>query len=165
MTKLRFSGLTLLIVTCGFGLGCNDRSTPGDSGPRPLPSDTVENSEPKVDTTPIIELSPKAVATINQILSEQGTTAYLRVRVVPGGCCGFLHKLDLDPVVSFEDHTFQSSGIKVVVLKRQIEMLRGTKVDFGFEGDRQGFKVQNPNFEGEASKKWLPVLKKDKRAD
>ena len=77
---------------------------------------------------------------------------------------GFQHKLDLDSAASFEDYTFESSGMKVVVLKRQVDMLRGVEVDFGFDGDKQGFKIKNPNFEGEALKKWLPVLEKDKRA-
>jgi tetratricopeptide (TPR) repeat protein len=37
-------------------------------------------------------------------------------------------------------------------------MVHGSVVDYGQENGKQGFKVQNPNFEGEAAKKWLSLL-------
>lgn len=37
-------------------------------------------------------------------------------------------------------------------------MLRGTLVDFKENAKESGFSVKNPNFEGEALKKWLPIL-------
>jgi Fe-S cluster assembly iron-binding protein IscA len=72
-----------------------------------------------------------------------------------------MHKLDLDTAVNAEDHTFEASGVHVAILKRQVEMLRGAQVDFGRENDKEGFKVKNPNFEGEAAKRWLSVLQND----
>jgi len=120
-------------------------------------------SEPAVDHVPVVALSPKAAKTVAQLMAQQTMTPlYLRVRVVNGGCVGFQHKLDLDPEVSAaEDHIFNSAGIKVAIWKRQVEMLRGVQIDYIEDAERQGFSIKNPNFEGEAVKKWLPVLAAD----
>jgi iron-sulfur cluster assembly protein len=116
------------------------------------------------DEAPLITVTPKAAATINQIIAEKGPTAkpFLRVRVIPGGCQGFLHKLDLDLDTSSADHVCESRGVRVVLFKRQMEMLRGVEVDFGEENGQLGFKIENPNFKGESAKKWLALLEKEK---
>jgi iron-sulfur cluster assembly accessory protein len=117
--------------------------------------------EPGAGDGPAVTVSPVAAASVSRIVKEQRVTGawYLRLRVLPGGCCGFMHKLDLDTGrPSAEDQLCESGGIKVVFLKRQAEMLRGTRVDYGQEGERVGFRVKNPNFEGESLKKWLPLL-------
>jgi iron-sulfur cluster insertion protein len=84
---------------------------------------------------------------------------YLRVRVVAGGCYGFLHKLDLGHDLAPEDHAFSAGGVSAVVYLCQVEMLRGTRIDSIESAKERGFTVKNPNFEGEALKKWLPLLK------
>jgi len=113
------------------------------------------------DEQPLIVVTSKAAATVNQIVKDQGITDtwYIRVRLVPGGCKGFMHQMGLETAPEFAtDHTFESGGLKVVVLKRQVEMLQGTRLDFGREQEQEGFIIKSPNFEGEALKKWLPVL-------
>src|SRR5262249_46357729 len=116
------------------------------------------------DELPAISLTAKAAATLHTIIANQGGIGkcVLRVRVVPGGCQGFMHKLDLDPNTSSEDHLCESRGIKVAIFKRQFDMLRGTEIDFGQENGKEGFKVENPNFKGEWTKKWLALLEKEK---
>ena len=43
--------------------------------------------------------------------ARRGPAAYLRLRVVGGGCSGFQHKLDLDPEVKEKtDEVFGKSG-------------------------------------------------------
>jgi iron-sulfur cluster assembly accessory protein len=94
-------------------------------------------------------------------LRKDGQTGpvYLRLRVLPGGCTGFMHKLDLDPVTSSStDHVCDCGGINVVIWKSQVQMLRGAKVDYGEKDGRTGFIIQNPNIEGVAEKDWLPKL-------
>jgi iron-sulfur cluster assembly protein len=117
-----------------------------------------------VTEPPVVSLTAKAAATVRAILAEQGRTGncVLRVRVVPGGCQGFMHKLDLDPDTFPEDHLCESRGIKVALFKRQLDMLRGTEIDFGQENGQSGFKVESPNFKGAAAAKWIVVLLKEK---
>ena len=109
-------------------------------------------------------VTPKAAAMIHQHAAElpKGSKVYLRLRVVPGGCQGFMHKLDLDADVSADDHVCESGGVSVVVFKRQLEMLRRAQVDFGDDDGKQGFKVENPNFKGEGARNWLAVLEGEK---
>jgi iron-sulfur cluster assembly protein len=149
-------------------VGCNDSpvSRPPNAPLPPTPAST--KAAATADEAPLITVTPKAAATINQIVNqvnaEKGTTErpFLRVRVVPGGCQGFLHKLDLDPDTSPADHRCESQGVRVVFFKRQMEMLRGAEVDFGEENGQVGFKIENPNLKGESAKKWLPLLEKEK---
>jgi Fe-S cluster assembly iron-binding protein IscA len=43
-------------------------------------------------------------------------------------------------------------------------MLRGARVDYVESARETGFSVKNPNFEGEALKKWLPLLEAQEKA-
>ena len=60
-----------------------------------------------------------------------------------------------------EDLAFDSGGIKLVVLKRQADMLRGTTINFGEKNGEPGFIINTPNFEGKLLEKWGPVLAAD----
>ena len=62
---------------------------------------------------------------------------------------------------SAEDHSFESGGMKLVVLKRQLEMLRGTEIDLGERKGEQGFIITSPNLKGDLLEKWGPVLEAD----
>jgi iron-sulfur cluster assembly accessory protein len=164
MKNFRFVGFTLCALTAILILGCNE-SPDGVQVKSAAPSVlATEKPVVKPSDPPLVRVTPKAAATIRDIVASQGVpgTQYLRLRVVPGGCQGFMHKLDLDPVVSPEDYTCESAGVKVVVFLRQKEMLRGADVDFGEVDGKQGFKIENPNFKGEAAKKWLAQLEKEK---
>lgn len=162
MTRNRCLSLALCASAAAVLLGCTDRPTSEAPGSPPAPAESKNSGAAAVES-PGVTVTPKAAATIRQLITDQPTAGrlYLRIRVVPGGCQGYLHKLDLDPGVSPEDQVCESAGVRVVTLKRQAEMLRGTRVDFGEEDGKRGFKVENPNFEGEAAKKWLAVLKKE----
>jgi iron-sulfur cluster assembly accessory protein len=80
----------------------------------------------------------------------QGATAFgpihLRMRVVGGGCSGFQHKLDLDPVVNEKlDEVFDCHGVPVVVDKRSLMYLGDATVDFHDEITCRGFSITNPS--------------------
>jgi len=164
MTIIRCLGLALCVSTVAAILGC-DGSPHAESFRSSLPAaDASKQSGSDSTESPIVTVTPKAAATISQLIADAQVTSkvYLRVRVVPGGCQGYMHKLDLDSQTSLEDHISESAGIQVVCFKRQIEMLRGAQVDFGEEDGKQGFKIDNPNFKGEWTKKWLALLEKEK---
>ena len=80
----------------------------------------------------------------------QGAAAFnqihLRMRVVGGGCSGFQHKLDLDPVINDKlDEVFEMHGVPVVVDKRSLMYLGDATVDFHDEINRRGFSITNPS--------------------
>jgi iron-sulfur cluster assembly protein len=164
MRILPFLALTSCLSALTLILGCNETSNSGSPSSSLPSSAALEKSAAQTGESPLVRVTPKAAATIHQIIAEQRMTekCYLRIRVVPGGCQGFQHKLDLDPDVSVADLLCESTGVHVVVFKRQMEMLRGAEVDFGELDGKQGFKVENPNFTGESAKKWLALLEKEK---
>lgn len=150
------------VVAPAVLFGCQGSVTTDQVG-EPVPSTATAPAPPAVDEPPVVTLTPKAAAMIAQHTAELSPTSkvYLRVRVVPGGCQGYMHKLDLDAEVTAADHVGRSEGVSVVTFKRQIEMLRGSQIDFGEENGKQGFKVENPNFKGEGAKKWLTILERE----
>ncbi|VTT97579.1 iron-sulfur cluster insertion protein : Uncharacterized protein OS=Candidatus Entotheonella sp. TSY1 GN=ETSY1_00695 PE=4 SV=1: Fe-S_biosyn [Gemmataceae bacterium] len=166
---LRVALPKLVAVACAaVALGC--RQEPAAEPSAPSAGATLPVAPPPRPAPPVVTVTPKAAAVIlgqiEQLRAEipAGATPCLRVRVVPGGCQGFMHKLDVDTVTTPGDRVFTSAGVGVVVAERQAEMLRGTRVDFGEKDGQQGFKVDNPNFTGNWTKKWLPVLEADRDA-
>jgi iron-sulfur cluster assembly protein len=143
--------------------GCDERPVSVAPNSSPQPQRAEKNASEK-DEPNVISLTAKAATVLLGMIGDQAQTGkyVLRIRVVPGGCQGFMHKLDLDPSTSDEDHICESRGIKIALFKRQIDMLRGTEIDFGKENGKEGFKVENPNFKDESAKKWLPLLEKEK---
>ena len=123
----------------------------------PEPAVSPRATAPELE--PVVTVTTAAAAAVREHAQQfPGETLYLRVRVVPGGCQGFMHKLDLDAAKSDEDVVGESGGVGVVVSARQVEMLRGTRVDFGEEKGNRGFIVDNPNFKGDAAKKSIDAL-------
>ena len=100
----------------------------------------------------LAELSQKVGISPDELKTKlgQGATAFnkihLRMRVVGGGCSGFQHKLDLDPVVNEKlDEVFENYGVPVVIDKRSLMYLGDATVDFHDEINRRGFSITNPS--------------------
>jgi iron-sulfur cluster assembly protein len=111
---------------------------------------TLEASLGRVPT--LAEMAQKLGVGEDEVKAQlgQGTMAFnkihLRMRVVGGGCSGFQHKLDLDPVVNEKlDEVFEMHGVPVVVDKRSLMYLGDAMVDFHDEINRRGFSISNPN--------------------
>ncbi len=99
-----------------------------------------------------VVITEKAAGEVKRIVTEQqqGGTApdkvFLRIRVVGGGCSGFQHKLDLDPLMNEKlDDVVEMHGVPVVVDKRSQMYLGGVTVDFHDDLNRRGFSISNPS--------------------
>src|ERR671925_239885 len=99
-----------------------------------------------------ITVTEKAAAEVKRIVQEGQSNGslpeklYLRMRVVGGGCSGFQHKLDLDPVFNDKlDEVFEMHGVPMVVDKRSLMYLNEVTVDFHDDLNRRGFSISNPN--------------------
>ena len=114
---------------------------------------TFKALEANLGRTPsIAEMAEKLGASADEVQKKlgQGAAAFnrihLRLRVVGGGCSGFQHKLDLDPVVNEKlDEVFEMHGVPVVVDKRSLMYLGDATVDFHDEINRRGFSITNPS--------------------
>ena len=99
-----------------------------------------------------ITLTEKAASEVKRIITDQKQNGelpeklYLRMRVVGGGCSGFQHKLDLDPVMNEKlDQVFELHGVPVVIDKRSLMYLSEVVVDFHDDLNRRGFSISNPS--------------------
>lgn len=146
----RIGGLVVCIVAAAALTGCQAERPAEPAGVTPAAAGEAA----------FVTVAPGAAAAIAEHVAEIGPAGKLclRVRVVPGGCQGYMHKLDLDPFVSTEDCVCESAGVSVVAARRQVEMLRGARVLYGEADGKKGFRVENPNFEGEAARTWLAAL-------
>jgi iron-sulfur cluster assembly accessory protein len=145
-----------------------DDAIPGVSGAK-ADSSAIGNPAHPVEAGSVVDLTPAAATKLRELAEEMakdlGTTDAVRVRVLPGGCCGFLHELDLDPEVTPADHAHEAGGFGVVISRRQVDILGGTRIDYGRDGDKTGFIVKSPIFEGEAAKRWLAGLEAQGKAE
>ena len=99
-----------------------------------------------------ITVTEKAANEVKRIIDDQRKDGelpekiYLRMRVVGGGCSGFQHKLDLDPVINDKlDEGYEFHGGPVVVDKRSLMYLSDVTVDFHDDLNRRGFSINNPS--------------------
>jgi len=114
---------------------------------------TFKALEANLGRTPnLAEMAEKLGVSADEVQKKlgQGAAAFnrihLRLRVVGGGCSGFQHKLDLDPLVNDKlDEVLEMHGVPVVVDKRSLMYLGDATVDFHDEINRRGFSITNPS--------------------
>jgi len=93
-----------------------------------------------------LQLTPKAVAKVKEILTQQTPTPLgLRVAVVGGGCSGFSYQMNFENQTNGVDKTYEFEGLKVFVDQASLMYLGGTKIDFIESLEGSGFRFENPN--------------------
>ena len=95
----------------------------------------------------MIEVTDKAKERIIELRKEEKKTNdhNIRVAVKGGGCSGLMYDLIFDEKVSPEDQIFEDKGIKILVDKKSLLYLLGTKLDFSDGLNGKGFQFINPN--------------------
>lgn len=94
-------------------------------------------------------VTQKAAGEIKRLLSEEGfNNAFLRVRIIPGGCSGFSYEMGFDDEMEQTDNVFETDGVKVAIDELSFPYLNGGILDFkdGLHG--KGFDISNPNATG-----------------
>lgn len=98
----------------------------------------------------MITISESAATQINSLKSADPKVAaqaeaFLRVKVVPGGCSGMSYKLDFDQALGEKDKVFEDHGTKVVIDSKSLLYLAGMTLDFEGGLNGKGFVFSNPN--------------------
>ena len=97
----------------------------------------------------MFSVSDKAVDEIKKLLSEEDfKDAYLRVRIVPGGCSGFSYEMGFDDETSESDKIIEAGGVKVAIDELSYPYLDGSILDFKDGLNGTGFSIENPNATG-----------------
>lgn len=94
-----------------------------------------------------IEITSNTAAKVKALLAQEGKQDFgLRIKVVPGGCAGFMYDFLMEDTATPEDITFEKDGLKIFIDKISAEFMRGARVDYVESLQGSGFKVDNPNF-------------------
>lgn len=98
----------------------------------------------------MFSVTEKAIGEIKRLLREDDLEdAFLRVRIVPGGCSGFAYEMGFDDQTNERDKIIEAeTGVKVAIDELSYPYLDGSILDFkdGLQG--KGFSIENPNATG-----------------
>ena len=93
----------------------------------------------------MIEVTPKAVERIRQMLVENHVDGGLRLGVVGGGCSGLSYKFKFESQPRPTDNVFEVEGVKLMVDPKSFEYLNGLILDFKDTLMERAFVFHNPN--------------------
>lgn len=97
----------------------------------------------------MFSVTVKATSEIKKLLLEEDLQgAFLRVRVVPGGCSGFSYEMGFDDETEDSDKVIESDGVKVAIDELSYPYLDGSTLDFKDGLNGTGFSIENPNSTG-----------------
>jgi iron-sulfur cluster assembly protein len=93
----------------------------------------------------MIEVTPKAVERIRQMLVENHVEGGLRLGVVGGGCSGLSYKFKFEQKPRPNDNVFEVGGVQLMVDPKSFEYLNGLVLDFKDTLLERAFVFHNPN--------------------
>ncbi|NIP30246.1 MAG: iron-sulfur cluster insertion protein ErpA [Candidatus Dadabacteria bacterium] len=97
----------------------------------------------------MFSVTTKAADEVRKLLAEEDfENAFLRVRIVPGGCSGFAYEMGFDDETDDSDKVLELEGVKVVIDELSYPYLDGSTLDFKDGLNGKGFAIENPNATG-----------------
>src|SRR3989344_3847192 len=69
----------------------------------------------------------------------------LRIEVIPGGCSGYMYNITTEDKINNDDKVFEEKGVKVILDKESLDLLKGSKLDYVDSLQDAGFRIHNPN--------------------
>jgi iron-sulfur cluster assembly accessory protein len=96
-------------------------------------------------STEVLAVTEAAAAKAIALARREGfDQAYLRVRVLAGGCSGFSYRLSFERGPAPEDHVIGAYGMNVLVDPKSAPIVAGSTLEFHDLMLGGGFKVNNP---------------------
>jgi iron-sulfur cluster assembly protein len=95
--------------------------------------------------SPKSESAAQQISQLKQADKNLAPDAFLRVKVVTGGCSGMSYKLDFDTTQGADDKLIENNGVKLVIDKKSYLYLVGMNLDYQGGLNGQGFVFNNPN--------------------
>jgi iron-sulfur cluster assembly protein len=91
-----------------------------------------------------VQLTESARQRVTSFLARDGGIG-LRLGVRKTGCSGWAYIVDLVKEIDDEDTVFEDSGVTIVVDKKSLPLVDGTRIDFVVDGLNRTFRFSNPN--------------------
>jgi iron-sulfur cluster assembly accessory protein len=97
-------------------------------------------------TAPVVSVTEKAARKIAALAAKESRAeAWLRLRVVAGGCSGFSYRLTFEDRPASDDHVVEGEGgVRVLIDPASAPIVRGSTLDFDDALLGGGLKVMNP---------------------
>lgn len=96
--------------------------------------------------TQLVELSESAAYHVKEMMrnnEEEGS--YLRVAINGGGCSGLTYGLGFESEKTAEDQLLTQHGLEIIVANADVDILKGTEIDYKESLMGGGFTIENPN--------------------
>ena len=91
-----------------------------------------------------ISVSEKALVELKRV--GVGSSQFLRIKVIPGGCSGMTYSAAVDTAMGEGDEiVYNQDGLRVVADNASVVFLDGLQVDFSDDLIQAGFRFSNPN--------------------
>jgi iron-sulfur cluster assembly accessory protein len=93
----------------------------------------------------VLTVTPAAARKAAALARAEGRPdAYLRVRVVAGGCSGFSYELRFDESPRDDDRVIDAGDVRVLVDPVSVPIIEGSTLDFDAALLGGGLKMRNP---------------------
>ena len=103
-------------------------------------------------TETLLTVTERAAVKARSLAEREGKPeAFLRVRVVAGGCSGFSYRLGFEDAPGDDDRVIDGHGLRVLVDPKSGPIIEGSTLDFEDALLGGGFKVRNPRAQHECS--------------
>lgn len=93
----------------------------------------------------MISLTPRAAQKIKVLAQKQGKAgAFLRLRVIAGGCSGMSYEFEITEQAAADDVVCELDGAKTAVDPKSHLFVSGSTIDYAESLMKSGFEVTNP---------------------
>jgi iron-sulfur cluster assembly accessory protein len=95
--------------------------------------------------TPVLIVTEPAARRVRAVAAREGKPqAFLRIRIVAGGCDGFEYEMGLEDTAAETDQVLDQFGLKVLVDPRSAPILQGSSLEYHDLMLGGGLKIVNP---------------------
>ncbi|WFD41359.1 [4Fe-4S] proteins maturation [Malassezia japonica] len=113
--------------------------------------------------TPLVHLTERAVQKIRSVAeADSDPNVGLRIIVEPGGCHGYMYKLEITSGTEEDDFVFDDGGARIIVDSFSLGLVKGSTIDYVTELIGSQFAIKdNPQAKGSGcgcGVSWEPVL-------
>jgi iron-sulfur cluster assembly protein len=96
----------------------------------------------------MITITDKAVEKLKEFADSEGLSLSVRVKILGGGCSGYLTDFSFDEAAIDTDELFEDKGIRIIVDMLSNQYLESTVIDYSEGVFESGFVFINPNETG-----------------
>ncbi len=94
----------------------------------------------------MIIVTEQAAFHIQDMIKQSGEdNQYVRLAVQGGGCSGLSYGLGFDNEIKETDQQFEFFGVKFIIDKKDMPILKGVSIDYKESMLGGGFTIDNPN--------------------